>query len=209
MVTSKQCFDKYGDPNLLSTQNKHFTLWEVDSDIRESLKHVRFSQLGTIGFPKKIFLNKDFQPVLEKALRNVINKGLSKELKTWDGVFIIRTKRALTSMSLHSWAIACDLNAFENQLNQKPNLSNAFVQCFKEAGCDWGGDWKRLDGMHFQLSSLNIKTVGITTDVKSYTIVSGDTLTKIAIKLNTTVTYLETKNNLKSDSLKIGQILRY
>lgn len=46
-------------------------------------------------------------------------------------------------------------------------------------------------------------------NVKEYTVVSGDTLTKIAIKLNTTVTYLETKNNLKSDSLKIGQILRY
>jgi len=154
MVTSAQCLKKYGDPNLASTQSKHFELWVVDLDILEAFKHVRFSALGTIGFPKKIFLNKDFQPVLEKALRNLIDKKLTKELKTWDGVFVIRTKRALLTLSLHSWAIAVDVNAFENQLNQMPKLTPEFVKCFTDAGCDWGGTWKRKDGMHFQLSKI-------------------------------------------------------
>jgi hypothetical protein len=154
MVTSAQCLKKYGDPNLASTQSKHFELWVVDLDILEAFKHVRFSALGTIGFPKKIFLNKDFQPVLEKALRNLIDKKLTKELKTWDGVFVIRTKRALLTLSLHSWAIAVDVNAFENQLNQTPKLTPEFVKCFTDAGCDWGGTWQRKDGMHFQLSKI-------------------------------------------------------
>jgi hypothetical protein len=154
MVTSAQCLKKYGDPNLASTQSKHFELWVVDLDILEAFKHVRFSALGTIGFPKKIFLNKDFQPVLEKALRNLIDKKLTKELKTWDGVFVIRRKRALLTLSLHSWAIALDVNAFENQLNQTPKLTPQFVKCFTDAGCDWGGTWKRKDGMHFQLSKI-------------------------------------------------------
>ena len=154
MVTSAQCLKKYGDPNLASTQLKHFELWVVETDILEAFKHVRFSALGTIGFPKKIFLNKDFQPVLEKALRNLIDKKLTKELKTWDGVFVIRTKRALLTLSLHSWAIAVDVNAFENQLNQTPKLTPQFVKCFTDAGCNWGGTWKRKDGMHFQLSKI-------------------------------------------------------
>ena len=154
MVTSAQCLKKYGDPNLLETQNKHFELWIVPNDIREAFNHVRFSALGTIGFPKKIFINKDFKPALEKALRNLISRQLTKELKTWDGVFIIRTKRALTSLSLHSWAIAVDVNAFENQLNRTPKLSAAFVKCFTDAGMDWGGTWKRKDGMHFQLKTI-------------------------------------------------------
>lgn len=154
MVTSAQCLKKYGDPNLLETQNKWFTLWIVDEDIREVFKHVRFSALGTIGFPKKIFINKDFQPVLEKALRNLMARGLTQELKTWDGVFMIRTKRGLTSMSLHSWAIACDINAFENKLNTIGKLSKEFRQCFIDAGCDSGADWKRKDFMHFQLSKI-------------------------------------------------------
>lgn len=154
MVTSAQCLKKYGDPNLLATQSKHFVLWLVDQDIQDAFKHVRFSQVGTIGFPKKIFINKDFQPILEQALRNVINRGLASELETWDGCFIIRQKRGLLSLSLHSWALAVDVNASENQLHQKPKLSPAFVKCFTDAGCDWGGTWERKDGMHFQIKKI-------------------------------------------------------
>lgn len=154
MITSAQCLKKYGDPNLLATQNKHFVVWEVPMDIRNAFSHVRFSAVGTIGFPKKIFINKDFLPVLEKSLKNVVSRGLSKELKTWDGCFMIRNKRGLKSLSLHSWALAIDVNAFENQLNQKPKLSSGFVKCFTDAGCEWGGTWKRIDAMHFQIKTI-------------------------------------------------------
>ena len=154
METSAQALKKYGDPNLLATQNKWFELWIVPQDIQLAFNHVRFSALGTIGFPKKIFINKDFKPVLEKALRNLISRELTKELKTWDGVFIIRTKRALKSLSLHSWAIAVDVNQAENQLNMTPKLSPNFVKCFTDAGCAWGGNWTRKDGMHFELETI-------------------------------------------------------
>lgn len=154
MVTSQNCLNKYGDPNLITTQQKHFELWIVEQDILIAFTHVKFSALGTIGFPKKIFLNKDMKEPLRNALRTIICRGLTKELKTWDGVFIIRTKRALTSLSLHSWAIAVDINAFENGLNVTPNLSKAFVQCFLDCGFEWGGTWKRKDGMHFQLATI-------------------------------------------------------
>jgi len=154
MITSAQCLKKYGDPNLLKTQNEHFELWIVPNYIQDAFKYVRFSALGTNGFPKKIFINKDFKPVLKTALNNVISRGLRHELKTWDGCFIIRQKRGLTSLSLHSWALAVDVNAFENQLNQAPKLSAEFVKCFTDAGCEWGGTWTRKDGMHFQLANF-------------------------------------------------------
>lgn len=154
MVSSQQCLIKYGDPNLLSTQSKHFEVWQVPASIQKAFSHVRFSAVGTIGFPKKIFINKDFKPVLETALKNLIERGFAKEMKTWDGCFIIRSKRGLKSLSLHSWAVAVDVNAFENQLNMKPKLSKGFVKCFKDAGCDWGGDWTRKDGMHFQINKI-------------------------------------------------------
>lgn len=154
MITSAQCLKKYGNPNDPAVQSKHFVLWVVSDNIRQAFNHVRFSALGTIGFPKKIFINKDFRPVLERALLNVIERGLTAELKTWDGVFIIRQKRGLSSLSIHCWANAVDVNAFENQLNQTPKLSPAFVKCFTDAGCDWGGTWQRKDGMHFQLANI-------------------------------------------------------
>jgi len=154
MVTSNKCLTKYGDPNLVATQNKHFEVWQVPQEIQNAFKHVKFSAVGTIGFPKRIFINKDFKPLLEQALRNLILRGLTQELKTWDGVFIIRQKRGLSSLSLHSWALAVDVNAEENGLGKQPKLSAAFVKCFTDAGLDWGGNWTRKDGMHFQVSKI-------------------------------------------------------
>ena len=76
------------------------------------------------------------------------------ELKTWDGCFNIRKKRGLSSMSLHSWGLAVDVNAFENGLGQNPKLSKEFVECFTSSGFEWGGFWKKKDGMHFQLAKI-------------------------------------------------------
>lgn len=152
-MTSAQALKKYGNPELIQTQNKYFETWIVPDKIRLAFSHVRFSAVGTIGFPKKIFVNKDFKPILEKALLNVIERGLEKELKTWDGCFMIRQKRGLKSMSMHSWALAIDVNQEENQLGKEPKLSPEFVKCFTDAGCVWGGSWQsRKDGMHFEMA---------------------------------------------------------
>ena len=138
MVTSNDCLKKYGNPEL----QKSMTLWDVPAHL----------EIGVI--PKRIYCNKDMIQPLSKAFENLISRGFVTELKTWDGCFNIRKKRGLTSMSLHSWGIAIDLNAFENGLNQIPKLSPGFVKCFTDAGFEWGGTWKRKDGMHFELAKI-------------------------------------------------------
>jgi hypothetical protein len=142
MLSSAQALKKYGQPDLLATQSKHMVMWDVPAEL----------EIGVI--PKKIYCNKDMVEPLTQAFKNLISTGYVKELKTWDGCFNIRKKRGLSSMSLHSWGVAVDVNAFENQLNQTPKLSSGFVKCFKDAGFLWGGDWQRLDGMHFELASI-------------------------------------------------------
>lgn len=154
MPTSAQCLKKYGDPRDPKVQAKIMELWLVPANIRTAFAHVKFTALGTIGFPGKIFINKDFRPLLEKALNNVISRGYAKELITWDGVFMIRKKVSNSSLSLHSWGIANDLNAFENGYNVKPKLSAGFVKCFTDVGLEWGGNWAKPDGMHFQLKTI-------------------------------------------------------
>lgn len=139
MITSSQALKKYGQP---STDNKSLVLWDVPSAL----------EIGVI--PKRIYCNKDLVKPLETAFANLIKTGCVNELKTWDGCFNIRKKRGLNSMSLHSWGLAVDVNAFENGLNVTPKLSPEFVKCFVDAGFDWGGTWQRLDGMHFQLASI-------------------------------------------------------
>lgn len=154
MVTSKQALAKYGNPRDPKVQAKIMTLWIVPELMLNAFAHVRFSALGTTGFPKKIFINKEFLPFVIKGLQNVIDRGLAKQLKTWDGCFMIRKKVSNSSMSLHSWAIAFDVNAWENGYNVKPKLSAKFVACFTDAGLDWGGNWAKPDGMHFQLKTI-------------------------------------------------------
>ena len=138
MVTSAQALKKYGNPE----RQTSMVLWDVPSEL----------EVGVI--PKKIYCNKDMVKPLSIALQSLIKSGYVKELKTWDGCFNIRKKRGLASMSLHSWGIAIDVNAFENGLNMQPKLSKGFVKCFTDAGFDWGGTWSRKDGMHFQLSKI-------------------------------------------------------
>ena len=138
MVTSQQALKKYGDPH----SQRAMVVWDVPTNLE-------------IGFiPKKIYCNRDMVTPLSNAFQNLITRGFVSELKTWDGCFNIRKKRGLSSMSLHSWGIAIDVNAFENGLNQTPKLSAGFVKCFTDAGFNWGGNWTRKDGMHFQLSKI-------------------------------------------------------
>lgn len=139
MVTSAQCLAKYSSP---SDSNKNMTVWDVPVNL----------EIGLI--PKKIYCNKDMVVPLSHAFNNLIQRGCVDELKTWDGCFNIRKKRGGSTMSLHSWGVAVDVNAFANCFGCKPKLTAKFVKCFTDAGFDWGGTWTKPDGMHFQLAKI-------------------------------------------------------
>jgi len=138
MVTSAQALKKYGDP----TKESNMIVWDVPTNL----------EVGVI--PKRLYCNKDIVSPLSQAFKNLIDTGHVSELKTFDGCFNIRKKRGLSSMSLHSWGIAIDVNAAWNQLNMTPTLSPGFVKCFTDTGFEWGGTWTRKDGMHFQLAKI-------------------------------------------------------
>lgn len=138
MITPADCLKKYGAPE----KENNMVLWDVPYEL----------EIGVI--PKKLYCNKDIIKPLTEAFMNLIGRSCVNELKTFDGCFNIRKQRGATSASLHSWGVAIDVNAAWNGLGVKPVLSPVFVKCFTDAGFDWGGTWKRMDGMHFQLSSI-------------------------------------------------------
>jgi hypothetical protein len=142
MITSKQCFAKWGDPLTTHDEGVYMVMWDIPTNL----------EIGVI--PKRLYCNRAMIAPLTQAFTNLIKTGFVKELKTWDGCFNIRKKRGLSAQSLHSWGIAIDVNAFENGLNQTPKLSAGFVKCFTDANFEWGGTWTRKDGMHFQLKSI-------------------------------------------------------
>jgi hypothetical protein len=142
MVTSKQCFDKFGDPYTTQDEGKYMVMWNVPPTL----------EIGVI--PKRLYCNKLMIQPLTTAFSNLISRNVVHELKTWDGCFNIRKKRGLASMSLHSWGLAIDVNAAWNGLGMESKLSPEFVKCFTDAGFHWGGQWSRKDPMHFQISKI-------------------------------------------------------
>ncbi len=158
MLSSKEAYEKFGFDSK-SFEAKHMVVWDVPKEL----------EIGVI--PKRVYCNKILIPLLEKAFKQLIATGCVHELKTWDGCYNPRPIRgyehqfnqamitktyelASKYASMHYWGIAIDLNAAWNRLGQVPTLSKQFVKCFTDNGFDWGGDFTRLDGMHFQLRSL-------------------------------------------------------
>lgn len=158
-LTGLDLYKKFGHPGKKKFINS-LTVWDVPLEL----------EIGTI--PKRIYCHPSMIEPLTLAFKNLIVRGYVDELKTWDGCWNYRTIRgyekkydalmkagkeeaAIRYLSIHSWARAIDVNAAENGLGKKPKLSAGFVKCFTDAGFEWGGKWKRLDGMHFQLSFLS------------------------------------------------------
>lgn len=138
-ITSKQALERFGDP----TKETSMRLFNVPKELR----------IGAI--PARIYCNVRMIPVLSAAFQNIKDRGLGQQIITWDGCFQIRKKRgSLFSPSLHSWGLAIDINAAWNRLGAKPTMTPELVACFTDAGLEWGGNWKRPDGMHFQLAKL-------------------------------------------------------
>ena len=104
------------------------------------------------GFPvSHLYLNIDMRAPLLAALNSVNNAGLISEIRTFDGCYNCRPVRGSSppEWSSHSWALAIDLNAKENQLGTHGNMHPRVVSAFEAIGFKWGGRFNRLDPMHF------------------------------------------------------------
>jgi len=133
-------YRRYGDPRSPGWQNKWMELWEVKKDFP--------------WFPKRnVFIHKEFKPKLHDALKELEQKGLHKEIKTFDGCFGIRTVRgSKTALSVHSWGCAIDMNAAENGLGTAGKWSTAFLEIMLLNGIFCGQNWVgRKDPMHFSM----------------------------------------------------------
>lgn len=101
-----------------------------------------------------IYCNKDMAQALLDAFSLVINRDLLECLDTYDGCWNIRDVRGEPGkISTHAYALAIDLNAKTNPLGGPATMHPGIVDCFKEVGFIWAGDFKRVDGMHFQWAS--------------------------------------------------------
>lgn len=109
---------------------------------------------------KSLYCNKDFAPIYVKFLRELIKRGLHGEIHSNDECYMVREVRGVAGLwSIHSWAMACDLNPQDNLLGLtreealskglKP-FTDAFIQTGRDVGLVMGYDFSRHDGMHLE-----------------------------------------------------------
>lgn len=143
MVTAEQCRARFGDPTdeaqRRAFERQWMTLWVPPP--------------GIAAFPRRVYCHKYLVPVLHDLHDRILDAGIADQVRTWDGCFNIRQKRGATSLSLHSWGLAFDINAAWNRFGEPPTMSPELVACIEQAGADWGGWWKKPDGMHGQIKS--------------------------------------------------------
>jgi hypothetical protein len=75
------------------------------------------------------------------------------------GVYNFRLMRGGSSLSIHSWGAAIDLDPERNGLGVKYNAAKGMmpapvIAAFEKEGWTWGGRWKRPDAMHFQAADV-------------------------------------------------------
>lgn len=165
MTKQQRLLKLFGNPTK-GQKVAHYTMYIPDKTIINALP----------WFPRRIYMNRMLLTPFDTALRNLIARGIASELKTFDGCHNARPIRgkekeyrtligqgkeseAVNLLSMHAWAAAIDVNAATNRLGAKPTLSTEFVSCFIQAGFDWGGNFRRKDGMHFELSNKAIGNI--------------------------------------------------
>lgn len=76
-----------------------------------------------------------------------------KYIHTYDGCYVVRNVRGMSTRSIHSWGLAIDVNASQNALGSPGTQNEELIREFENQGFFWGGNYhNRKDPMHFQFA---------------------------------------------------------
>lgn len=151
-TTQQKLIQKYGDPTIerKTFEILNLQLWDIPLYYNTMIP----------ALPNRLYCHKDLINPLAIVFEQLCSSGLYREIRTFDGCFNVRLIRgSKKALSIHSWALAIDLNAADNPLNYskekarseglKP-FSDAFDEVFRSNGFTCGIDFNRKDGMHFE-----------------------------------------------------------
>lgn len=113
------------------------------------------------GRAKKFYFHKLAANQIQGFFAAVEKVGLSHLIETWGGSYVPRFIRgSRTTLSNHAFGSAFDINVPWNYMRSQPALVGRkgsvrlLVQLAHKFGLYWGGHFRRLDGMHFEVAKL-------------------------------------------------------
>ena len=114
---------------------------------------IRTEEMPIIG---RVTGNVVMLPQLRAVLNEVVTRGLSDKIHTYDGCYVPRfiAHDPSRGLSFHTYGTAIDLNASTNYRGIAGDIDRTVVSIFKKWGFAWGGDWNYTDPMHFELAQL-------------------------------------------------------
>lgn len=163
LVGNGQRLDIFGkiifqhDPKPNNRENIRITNdWESKNIIE-----IEVVQLKNIKGSSKVMFHKLAANQLIKLWKDWEESGMLHHIITWEGSYVPRFIRGSTSvLSNHTFGSAFDINYSWNQLGAVPALVGQkgcvreLVHIANENGFYWGGHFRRLDGMHFEIGKI-------------------------------------------------------
>ena len=133
----------FGHPTVRGFERANIVSFELPYPLIYGTAMVRKSRAHKLVVPHFI-----------EALQAVKDQGLTESATHYAGIYQQRAIRGMpTHLSTHSWGIAIDLNPDENRLGTAGHMDPRIIAVFEAAGFTWGGNFPRLDPMHFQYAS--------------------------------------------------------
>lgn len=149
-ITFEAAEKKYGKLDIATRTWADETKWMKVLILPKELCFPNWINFYTNKGVEKLYANKDMHRPLLLALKNTLDRGVSDELVSFDGLFNIRYVRGHAGRpSTHSYGLALDLNATENPLGGPVRFSKGFIECWTDAGFTAGAVFNRVDGQHF------------------------------------------------------------
>lgn len=153
----KDCNKFYGNPSNPKDKSRASAAWESANLV--NIKPPYKMYYGT-SVQKTIRVHKKCAESLLRVL-NAIWVASGKNQKVVDewgaskyaGCYNYRLMRGGSSLSMHSYGCAIDLDPANNGLRDStPRFAHypEVVKAFHDEGWEWGGPWSNYDGMHWQ-----------------------------------------------------------
>lgn len=154
----------YGNPDT-NRDGRPDAKWEADNLVRITPPYRMVLAWDTERTVSKIVVHEKCANSLLLCLTKIADHYKTDEaiqharMHLYGGCYNFRLMRGGSSLSIHSWGAAIDLDPANNGFGKRWSqgikmMPIEVVNIFRAEGWVWGGKWRKPDAMHFQAANI-------------------------------------------------------